>query len=715
MLKTYCVDCHSAAEAAGGVVFEGLGSAIPGEPEVFEAAVRKLRGRLMPPPGKPQPDQPRDRRVHRVARANDRPRRRAHARRPRAGATLEPHRVRGRRQRPARRRDRRGEFLPAEIEVDGFDEHRGRAQHLAGVPRAVRQRRAHSRAPRGRRAGAEGRERRHFPPPDGRPRRLRRRHAARHARRHAVHAHVPGRRRIPHSRSRTFDVGLYPRAVETRAHARHARRPQRGVPRRARRRRGSRAHQPRRRAGARRAHAALREHPGASHGRRARDRVTFIERSRAATDEPIGGFPPYGGFCYRRRRCACRASSAASTGRRAVRARRASRAPRAASKMFVCEPESADTERACAERITTNLARRAFRRPVDARPISNALMPFYEDGRAGAGGFDDGIEHMRHRRAREPRFPVPRDRAVDARRRGEAFALDDSRARVAALVLPLEPRPRRRAAEARRSRRACTSRACSKRKSSACSPTRAPRRSSRTSRCAGSTSTSSTPSCPTMQLFPEFTDELRDDFAHGDAAVPHERAARGPQRAGPADGGLHVRQRAARAPLRHRRAMRGPQFRRVTLDDPARRGLLGKGAVLLRTSYGDRTSPVLRGAWVLDKLMGTPPTPPPPGVETNLDDARGREAEDGARAARAAPREPDLQRLPRRHRSVRLGARELHGDRPVARLRRPSRMRRSTRTELSGRAGRSTGPVRAARRAARARRPVRAGADRRSS
>jgi len=50
---------------------------------------------------------------------------------------------------------------------------------------------------------------------------------------------------------------------------------------------------------------------------------------------------------------------------------------------------------------------------------------------------------------------------------------------------------------------------------------------------------------------------------------------------------------------------------------------LGKGAVLLRTSYGDRTSPVLRGAWVLDKLMGTPPSPPPPNVATNLDEKAG--------------------------------------------------------------------------------------------
>jgi hypothetical protein len=67
----------------------------------------------------------------------------------------------------------------------------------------------------------------------------------------------------------------------------------------------------------------------------------------------------------------------------------------------------------------------------------------------------------------------------------------------------------------------------------------------------------------------------------------------------------------------------GPQFRKVTLTAKERSGLLGKGAVLLRTSYGDRTSPVLRGAWVLDKLMGTPPSPPPPNVATSLDQKAG--------------------------------------------------------------------------------------------
>jgi hypothetical protein len=62
----------------------------------------------------------------------------------------------------------------------------------------------------------------------------------------------------------------------------------------------------------------------------------------------------------------------------------------------------------------------------------------------------------------------------------------------------------------------------------------------------------------------------------------------------------------------------GPQFRRVTLQNENRWGLLGKGAFQLRTSYGDRTSPVLRGAWVLDRIVGQPPTPPPPGVVTDL-------------------------------------------------------------------------------------------------
>ena len=71
------------------------------------------------------------------------------------------------------------------------------------------------------------------------------------------------------------------------------------------------------------------------------------------------------------------------------------------------------------------------------------------------------------------------------------------------------------------------------------------------------------------------------------------------------------------------------------LTDPNRWGLLGKGAVLMGTSYGNRTSPVLRGAWILDTITGTPPTSPPPGVEQFKETEPGQAGRDRAPAPRA--------------------------------------------------------------------------------
>jgi mono/diheme cytochrome c family protein len=65
----------------------------------------------------------------------------------------------------------------------------------------------------------------------------------------------------------------------------------------------------------------------------------------------------------------------------------------------------------------------------------------------------------------------------------------------------------------------------------------------------------------------------------------------------------------------------GPEFRKVKLDDPNRGGLLGTGAVLAMTAHTNRTSPTLRGKYVLDVILGTPPPPPPPGV-SQIDEAK---------------------------------------------------------------------------------------------
>ncbi|HEX7081586.1 MAG TPA: DUF1592 domain-containing protein [Gammaproteobacteria bacterium] len=72
-------------------------------------------------------------------------------------------------------------------------------------------------------------------------------------------------------------------------------------------------------------------------------------------------------------------------------------------------------------------------------------------------------------------------------------------------------------------------------------------------------------------------------------------------------------------------AVRGDQFRRVELESSARFGLLGKGAILMATSYPNRTAPVIRGKWILENLIGSPPSPPPPGVDTDLVEDTGPE------------------------------------------------------------------------------------------
>jgi len=77
-------------------------------------------------------------------------------------------------------------------------------------------------------------------------------------------------------------------------------------------------------------------------------------------------------------------------------------------------------------------------------------------------------------------------------------------------------------------------------------------------------------------------------------------------------------------------SVKGSHFRRVTLDNApggnARYGLLGKGAILMLTAYPNRTSPVLRGAWILDRLLGTPPSDPPLDVPSLPENRRGQPA-----------------------------------------------------------------------------------------
>jgi hypothetical protein len=111
----------------------------------------------------------------------------------------------------------------------------------------------------------------------------------------------------------------------------------------------------------------------------------------------------------------------------------------------------------------------------------------------------------------------------------------------------------------------------------------------------------------------------------------------------------------------------GDQFRRVSLAGTPRRGLLGHASLLTVTSYAHRTSPVLRGKWMLDNLLGAPPPPPPPDIpalqETNTKTGKALTMREGDGAT---PRQPVMRQLPCADGPARFRARELRCGGPVA-------------------------------------------------
>jgi hypothetical protein len=291
--------------------------------------------------------------------------------------------------------------------------------------------------------------------------------------------------------------------------------------------------------------------------------------------------------------------------------------------IFVCDPRKTG-EPACARQITENLARRAFRRPVTTEDM-NRLMPFYENERRDGGTFDQGIEQVVAAVLVSPQFLY---RSIRGNSRGPGVASSDNEFALTDLELAsrlsfflwntgpdeelltlasangltrpgvMEKQVRRMLAD--------------------------PRAGSLVSSFAMKwlNLTTLDQVVPDPKLFPTFKEELRHDFSTEAEAFIGSLFSE--------DRSVVELLTADYTFLNERLArhygisgVTGAQFRKVALKDNARFGLLGKAAVELRTSYGDRTSPVLRGAWVLDKLMGTPPTPPPPDTATDLSQKAG--------------------------------------------------------------------------------------------
>jgi hypothetical protein len=290
-------------------------------------------------------------------------------------------------------------------------------------------------------------------------------------------------------------------------------------------------------------------------------------------------------------------------------------------KIFTCRPETPAREDGCARTILTALAQRAYRRPATANDL-DPLMELYEAGRAEGSTFDAGIEQALRLILASPKFlfrvetPPAAAGAVEPVSDLElasrlSFFLwssipDDELLKLAEQDRLDEPAVLQ--AQVERMLRDPRSRALVD--SFASQWLRLRNLRSHT---------------PIARDFPNFDNELREAFRietelFFQSIIREDRSVLDLLNADY----TYVNERLARhygIPNVY-----GSHFRRVTMKQEARRGLLGHGSILTVTSYPNRTSPVLRGKWVLENLLGTPPPAPPPDVPDLEDNHPGEEA-----------------------------------------------------------------------------------------
>jgi len=279
-------------------------------------------------------------------------------------------------------------------------------------------------------------------------------------------------------------------------------------------------------------------------------------------------------------------------------------------KIFSCRPTSPKDEAVCARQIVTRIGAEAYRRPLSAAEVDR-LMPFYETG-AEKGGFELGVREALEAVLASPHFIFRLERApTDARSGGTYRVADiDLASRLSFFLWGLPPDKDLLAAAERRELSTLAGLERHTRRMLA-----DPRAEALASRFAAQWLRLQDVEKvhPDPNFYPNFDENLADAMLTEtklffDSLVREDRSLLDLLSADY----TFVNERLARHygfP-----GVVGSQFRRLTYPDPNRRGVLGHGSVLVQTSLANRTSPVLRGKWVMEVLMGTPPPPPPPDV-----------------------------------------------------------------------------------------------------
>jgi len=279
-------------------------------------------------------------------------------------------------------------------------------------------------------------------------------------------------------------------------------------------------------------------------------------------------------------------------------------------RIFACRPANASDEPNCARKILATLARRAYRGQHTPSDLDR-LFTFYETGRQGRS-FDAGIQLALQRLLASPKFTMRVERDPASATPGTAYRLGDLDIASRLSFFLWSSIPDDRLLDLAEQRRLKDPAVLSQQTRRMIAD---PKSRALVDNFAGQWLylRNLKNQVPNSLEFPDFDDNLRQAFLREtelffDSIVREDRS-------------ILDLLTADYTFLNERLAIhygvpniKGSHFRRVTLPDETRRGILGHGSVLMVTSHTDRTSPVVRGKWILENLLGTPPPPPPADV-----------------------------------------------------------------------------------------------------
>ena len=279
-------------------------------------------------------------------------------------------------------------------------------------------------------------------------------------------------------------------------------------------------------------------------------------------------------------------------------------------RIFTCRPTSLNEARPCAEKIITRLGGAAYRRPLATKDVK-ALMAFYDEG-AAEGGFEIGIRTALEAILASPHFVFRMEERPPNAKPGTTYTVGDlDLASRLSFFLWGEPPDDSLIAVARRGAlsspvvlKAQTRRLLADPRAEAL----ATRFAAQWLRLQDIEKVH-----PDALQFPDFHKQLSDAMRRETELFFYSivRENRSILDLYTADYTYVNEPLAAHYGFP---GVSGPEFRRIAYPDDRRRGLLGHASILTLTSHANRTSPVLRGKWVMEVLLGSPPPPPPPGV-----------------------------------------------------------------------------------------------------